>query len=190
MTNLNTGRPPSPNRRRRNATVPTVPLPVGGRPGAVPAWPLGADIVTRARLRVAEDKVEHLEQQIAGGKPVQQQLMRVQERVAELRMVVDIQSERELELWRELWVTPQAVAWERLGWNRTVAQFARWEVLGESGDMDAAREARQLSDRLGLTPLSMLRLRWEVVDEAPVRRTADGGTATVTDMASRRSRLS
>lgn len=68
----------------------------------------------------------------------------------------------EAEMWTELWKTPQAVAWEALGYYREVAQYVRWKVLGELGNLDAAKEARQLSDRLGLTPLSMLRLRWEV----------------------------
>ena len=26
--------------------------------------------------------------------------------------------------WAELWTTPQAVAWERLGWTRVVARYA------------------------------------------------------------------
>lgn len=84
----------------------------------------------------------------------------------------------EAELWAELWTTPQAVAWEQLGYTREVAQYVRWKVLGELGDLDAAKEARQLSDRLGLTPLALLRLRWEIdaldeVHEARERREDD-----------------
>lgn len=190
------GPAPNPNRRRRNATVPMVPLPATGRSGCAPPWPLGADIVTRAKLQVAEDKVEELGWKLAEGKPVQSQLTRAKERVAELQAVVDIQYERELELWRELWRLPQAVAWERLLWLREVAQYVRWKVLGESGDLDAAKEARQLADRLGLSPLALLRLRWEIVDQMPGVRpapapAADGTTAApVTNIASRRSRLS
>lgn len=79
----------------------------------------------------------------------------------------------EAELWAELWKTPQAVAWERLGYTREVAQYVRWKAQAELGSIDAAREARQLSDRLGLSPLAMLRLRWEVdaSDELGERRT-------------------
>lgn len=70
----------------------------------------------------------------------------------------------EKRIWAELWVTPQAVMWERLGWVRTVAKYARAEVEAEQrGATSGARaEARQLEDRLGLTPLAMLRLRWRI----------------------------
>ena len=150
-------------------------------------------MVTRAKLEVAERKVDDLEQKRAEGLRVADaSLSRALEKVSVLRQVVAIQYERELELWRELWATPQAAQWERLRWTRTVAQYVRWEVLGESGDMDASREARQLSDRLGLSPMAMLRLRWEVVDGPAAARpgpTADE-PAAVTDIASRRNRLS
>jgi hypothetical protein len=191
MTQLNSGPAPSANRRRRNATASTVSLPAAGRSGPAPAWPLAADIVTRAKLQVAEDKIEDLEARLAEGRSVQAQLTRAKERVAELRVIVNIQHEGELELWRELWQLPQAVQWERLAWLREVAQYVRWKVLGESGDLDAAKEARQLADRLGLTPLSMLRLRWEIADSASgTRATADGiAPGSVTSIASRRSRL-
>jgi hypothetical protein len=67
-------------------------------------------------------------------------------------------------VWAELWLTPQAVAWERLGWSRTVARYCRVLVDAERTGAPAAiqAEARQLEDRLGLTPMSMLRLRWEI----------------------------
>lgn len=70
----------------------------------------------------------------------------------------------EAKLWSDLWATPQAVAWERHGWARTVARYVRLAVKAErpSAIMAVASEARQLEDRLGLTPMSMLRLRWEV----------------------------
>ncbi|MFG2400760.1 hypothetical protein [Streptomyces lydicus] len=84
---------------------------------------------------------------------------------------IEVQARVEGELWTELWATPQAVAWERLGWTREVAQYVRWKVRAELGDLDASKEARQLGDRLGLTPLAMLRLRWEVtVDEVGEQR--------------------
>ncbi len=65
-------------------------------------------------------------------------------------------------MWAELWKTPQAEMWEQLCWGREVAQYVRWKVRGELGDLDAAKEARQWSDRLGLNPLALLRLRWEI----------------------------
>jgi CRISPR/Cas system CSM-associated protein Csm3 (group 7 of RAMP superfamily) len=84
---------------------------------------------------------------------------------------LEAQQQAEGEVWCELWATPQAVAWERLGWTREVAQYVRWKVRAEFGDLDASKEARQLGDRLGLTPLAMLRLRWEVApDEVAEQR--------------------
>lgn len=81
----------------------------------------------------------------------------------------------ELELWDQLWMTPQSVAWERLRWTREVACYVRYSILAEMGNMRAAPEARQLADRLGLTPLALLRLRWEIVSDevAPRRETAE-----------------
>jgi hypothetical protein len=73
--------------------------------------------------------------------------------------------ERELDLWDDLWSTPQAVMWERTRAALTVARFVRFSVLAEGGDVKSATEARQLEDRLGLNPQAMLRLRWEVAPD-------------------------
>jgi len=79
---------------------------------------------------------------------------------------------RELELWTELWSLPQAVAWERQKTPpATVALYVRWTVKAEGGSLDAGKEARMLSDRLGLSPTAMQKLRWEVVvDELAAQR--------------------
>lgn len=76
-------------------------------------------------------------------------------------------SEREATLWTELWKLPQAVAWERHRWPHDVAMYCRWSARAEAGTLSsvaASREARMLSDRLGLTPMAMLKLRWEIVE--------------------------
>lgn len=88
------------------------------------------------------------------------------------------QSAAERRVWVELWATPQAVMWERLGWLRVVARYAR--VLLEAEERDAApmarAEARQLEDKLGLTPKAMRLLLWEVVaDEVAERRETTAG---------------
>lgn len=70
--------------------------------------------------------------------------------------------EAEAALWADLWATPQAVAWERLRYGREVALYVRWQLLAETGQTEAAKEARFWSDRLGLNPVAMLRLRWEI----------------------------
>lgn len=69
--------------------------------------------------------------------------------------------------WEELWHTPQAVAWERLGWTRTVARYCRLMVAAEKRGAPATvlGEARQLEDRLGLTPKAMRLMLWEIVSD-------------------------
>ena len=66
-----------------------------------------------------------------------------------------------------MWSTPQAVAWEKQGTGtiRTIARYTRMLVAAEKPGAKStlAGEVRQLEDRLGLTPMSMLRLRWEIV---------------------------
>ena len=77
----------------------------------------------------------------------------------------------ERKLWGELWRTPQAVMWERTHAHREVAAYVRWSLLAEMGVIKAAPEARQLADRLGLTPLALRRLEWEIVeDEVTAKR--------------------
>lgn len=75
-------------------------------------------------------------------------------------------------LWAELWSTPQAAVWERQGWHRMVARYC--QVVRKAEERlhpQLLAEARQLEDRLGLNPLAMLRLRWEVAaDELGERR--------------------
>jgi hypothetical protein len=96
----------------------------------------------------------------------------------------------EQELWTRLWKTPQAVAWQRYGWTRVVARYVRVVVQAEAElDEKLLPEARQLEDRLGLTPMAMLRLRWEVDDQAAaaVGQMATGGNVSSLD--DRRGRL-
>lgn len=79
----------------------------------------------------------------------------------------------ELEAWNSLWRLPQAAAWQQMNVARTVARYVRALIVAESRESTAFQlsEVRQLEDRLGLTPMSMLRLRWEVVaDELAAAR--------------------
>ena len=78
---------------------------------------------------------------------------------------------RELEVWRRLWRLPQAAAWEvGSAFDITIARYA-WLKVSTEGDPTAALlgELRQMEDRLGLNPVSMARLRWQVVDEPPAK---------------------
>ncbi|MEO3922999.1 hypothetical protein ABGB07_03835 [Micromonosporaceae bacterium B7E4] len=164
--------PKSPeNRVRRHATIAMTSLPAEGRKGRLPKWPLIPDVVMSARRDLAEAKVEGLESDVAEGKPVERRLDQARERLEILNRQLAEQKTLEASLWRDLWKLPQAVEWARLGWMRDVAQYVRHKVLAELGDLDSAKEARQWSDRLGLTPLAMLRLRWKIAtDEVAEKR--------------------
>jgi len=174
------GPPPKPagRRARRNAVPAAAVLPAAGREGTAPRWPLAPNLKLSSGLRAAKDRRDRLEarydEEPTPG--LERQIAVLEERIALLEDQIKASGRAEKAVWRDLWSTPQAIEWERLGWTRTVAQFARWQVLGELGDMDAAKEARQIADRLGLTPLAMLRLRWQVdgerdpAAEAPTRR--------------------
>lgn len=78
----------------------------------------------------------------------------------------------EPDLWVSLWRTPQADAWSELGWTRVVARYARLLIEQEEGATNAAllAEIRQLEDRLGLSPMAMKRLQWDIgqVEAPPV----------------------
>ena len=69
-------------------------------------------------------------------------------------------------VWRELWALPQAAAWERLFMHRVVARYAAKLTEAEQPHSSSAilAEVRQLEDRLGLSPMAMLRLRWVISD--------------------------
>lgn len=169
-------------RARRNPSVAMTRLPREGRQGEPPAWPLGPDVVLAARLKVADGKVAELERKLdddPDNKSARYQHGKAVEAAAVLRAVHDVQGVAEAALWAHLWRTPQAVEWERSSWTREVALYVRHQVLAESGDLDRAKEARQMSDRLGLTPAAMLRLRWAIVDDAPAEgaRPASSGPA-------------
>lgn len=169
---------PADRRARRNAGPAMTALPAEGRTGKAPRWPLIADIETKARRDIAVAKVEsleyELEQLLAVGLPigsVEHRLETYRERLAIYEVRLKEQRRIEAALWRDIWRTPAAAQWERLGWTREVAQYVRFKVLTELGDMDAAKEARQWSDRLGLSPLAMLRLHWEIpADEVSEKR--------------------
>jgi hypothetical protein len=88
----------------------------------------------------------------------------------------------ESRLWTELWATPQAVAWEQHGWTRVVARYVRCALAAEMLDKNALAEARQLEDRLGLTPKAMRMLLWQIApDEVAEKRqeTSDGARGRI-----------
>lgn len=83
------------------------------------------------------------------------------------------QLKTEKELWAMLWRSPQAAAWITMGEAtiRVVARYARYVIMGELGNDKAAAEARQLEDKLGLTPKAMRMLLWAMAsDEVAEKR--------------------
>lgn len=79
------------------------------------------------------------------------------------------QTDREAELWVELWSMPQAVEWERHRLTLTVALYVRRYAEAEDHDAKVTLSTlvRQLGDGLGLTPSGMRALRWRITLPAP-----------------------
>jgi len=81
-------------------------------------------------------------------------------------------------VWDELWALPQAIMWERQKWTRVVARYiltlsaAEDSLRAHEPDAKLLTEARNLEDRLGLTPMALLRLRWEIVEDVPEEKPA------------------
>jgi hypothetical protein len=76
-------------------------------------------------------------------------------------------SPAESKAWRQLWSTPRAVAWGRVGWTRTLARLARMMVAAEQPDATSALRAQvvALEDRHGLTPRGMRTMLWTIADD-------------------------
>jgi hypothetical protein len=81
----------------------------------------------------------------------------------------------QLAIWEELWALPQAVAWERMHIVREVARYVQFLTASDTISHDA--ETRQMADRLGLNPLSMRRLGWEVIEAEVGERAPTAATA-------------
>jgi hypothetical protein len=83
----------------------------------------------------------------------------------------------EVEPWRELWATPQAAAWERMGWTRTVARYCRALVIAEAKMAPTMlAQVTALEDRLGLTPKALRMLMWTIApDEVGEKRETSAG---------------
>ena len=131
--------------------------------------PFRVALLKHARDAIARMQVE-LEETKDGRKKgrLRRDLNKAEIEVARLELELEQATDAELGLWAELWRTPQAILWHEVHAAREVAQYVRWKVAAEQGDIAAAKEARQLSDRLGLTPLALLRLR--VLIEKPEPR--------------------
>lgn len=73
-------------------------------------------------------------------------------------------SDREAQLWVELWVKPQALMWQRYGQRLEVALYVRNVALAEQphSPVNLGTLVRQQSDSLGLTTPGMRANRWKI----------------------------
>lgn len=179
-------------RRRRNVAPALWALASGERSVAPPAWPLAPDAALSVRAETFEDKVAALQAALeaaddgrARGR-LRRQVDRAELVAALARAQLAAQTAAEADLWESLWRTPQSRIWETSdAFGRMLAQFVRWNVKAESGDLDAAREARLRGKEFGLTPLTLMGLKAEIerADEAEAKgnRRRTGGTGRPDD---------
>ncbi|MET9516400.1 hypothetical protein [Streptomyces sp. NPDC002994] len=73
-------------------------------------------------------------------------------------------SDREADLWEDLWVKPQSLMWEELGQELEAALFVRTLAEAEQADarVDVKKMVRPYLDSLGLSVQGMLRNRWKI----------------------------
>lgn len=173
---------PSTRARRNDPKKGFTVLPAAGRGGDIPAWPLKPIPRMVAQLEQARDKVAAAQVELESAEDgrtrgrLRQTIDKASLIVATLSLQIEQATDDEVALWDDLWRTPQAVVWEESHSAREVAQYVRWKIQAEQGDLNAASEARQLSDRLGLNPLALSRLHLEIErvaeaeDKAKTRR--------------------
>lgn len=131
-------------------------LPASGRGGRAPAFPL--------------PKIVRFDVQVIEGKAV---------KVAD-RGIGDAFRKRELELWRELWKTPQALAWEREPWRwPTVAKYCRIMASTEAEpDASAAllSRERELRNECGLSPDGLRMNGWAIAPDQLAAKRSEKAT--------------
>jgi len=169
------GPPPSTAPRRRNPRIEAVTLPAVCRRPA-PRWPLIDDVALTVARRQCAAAVADLELLLDAEDLKPTERARLDRRLAATRSTLHLADQQlgqrrrlERDMWRKLWRSPQAEAWHASGWTRDVATYVRLSVLAELGDLEALKEARMWSDRLGLSPKAMRAMLWSVADTpAPV----------------------
>lgn len=178
-----TGPMGSLNPKRSNPRVGVRVLPAGGWDGPVPEWPLIEDLGLAGERASRLTRIADLEFLAEDDELAPARRAKLDQRIAAERSALALVESKigrqrglELALWEKLWRSPQAAAWQHLGWTRDVATYARLSVLAEMGDLKLLQEARMWSDRLGLTPKAMRALLWVVSDdEVGAKRQAKSG---------------
>lgn len=86
--------------------------------------------------------------------------------------------ERELELWKWLWTTPQACAWSMPSetWRlHTIAMYVRTFVICEGSDATAADKGslHRFADQIGMTTAGLAEMGWKIAPPSEVEATAE-----------------
>lgn len=84
-------------------------------------------------------------------------------------------SQRERELWKWAWCTPQAAAWNREPWRwHAVAMWVRTAVTCESQEASAAERnsLHRFADQIGLTPAGLRENGWRIAEDELAERRA------------------
>jgi len=159
-------------RARKNATLPMVDLPASGYQRRAPNWPLIENATIRLRATALKLNEEDLREEMVNGEltgarrdQVKQKIAKTREERLHMEALLEASREHEVKLWKQLWKTPMAIMWHKLGWERDVALYVRLQIQAEMGDIEAAREARARGETLGMTHASLLRLRWRIIDD-------------------------
>ncbi len=79
-------------------------------------------------------------------------------------------SKQETAKWEDLWRLPQAVKWEEMHAEDTVALYVR-TLIAAVEDIDNTKllaEVRQLDAKLGISPKAMLNIRWTIAPRTEV----------------------
>lgn len=84
------------------------------------------------------------------------------------------QTDREAELWTEMWATPQALIWERDGLRHYVAMFVRLlaEAEVEKASAENRKTVRMMYADLYLTSDSMARARIRIAEDEVAAKAA------------------
>ena len=92
-------------------------------------------------------------------------------------------TKRELVLWEQQWIRPQAVEWERLGQAELVASYVRCLVRAEGPHATAAdwNVVVRLQGELGLTIESLSRKHWIIGEPEAPRPEATAPTVSARD---------
>lgn len=168
---------PETNRRRRNTpTIPTTTLPAAGRKGTTPRPPKWVELSEAGR---AWWKWAWRTPQAAAWSPGD--LVAIARRAT---------IEDDLATYRDVQNLDIAELLETPADDRTkLLEFVMRSLHSlAAGKLAIAREARELDDRLGLTPKAMAALRWKIEETKPNEPAAADGSE-VTHLDDRRRRL-